>query len=280
MFVLLKADCLLHSQEGKDAWKAVYNEGNRDAVIFANAPVLEKPSTESFFKIFAQYADMASKFEAAYVGYSFPHYDNFTVTDRFSASGDMVKYSLGDEFLRATFTDNGRAGEGMFSASVVDFKESLYSDRTVADYGLESVDSGYYMAYNIVAITAAKDTFIEWEDLLTECLKTLKYSDIFENNIRGAIERDFFQARCINQNFNQTMDGIMSSWDSRNKSIDIISQKQSDATLGYERVYDTRTKEIYRAAKGFTSSYKGKGYKPVTDDNMYTTPISGYIEKD
>jgi len=27
-------------------------------------------------------------------------------------------------------------------------------------------------------------------------------------------------------------------------------------------------------------SYKGKGYKPVTDDNMYTTPISGYIEKD
>lgn len=55
--------------------------------------------------------------------------------------------------------------------------------------------------------------------------------------------------------------------------------KQSDATLGYERVYDTRTKEIYRAAKGFTSSYKGKGYKPVTDDNMYTTPISGYIEK-
>lgn len=280
MFVLLKADCLLHSQEGKDAWKAVYNEGNRDAVIFANAPVLEKPSPESFFKIFAQYADMASKFEAAYVGYSFPHYDNFTVTDRFSASGDMVKYSLGDEFLRATFTDNGRAGEGMFSASVVDFKESLYSDRTVADYGLESVDSGYYMAYNIVAITAAKDTFIEWEDLLTECLKTLKYSDIFENNIRGAIERDFFQARCINQNFNQTMDGIMSSWDSRNKSIDIISQKQSDATLGYERVYDTRTKEIYRAAKGFTSSYKGKGYKPVTDDNMYTTPISGYIEKD
>ena len=39
-------------------------------------------------------------------------------------------------------------------------------------------------------------------------------------------------------------------------------------------------KTIFRAAKGFTSSYKGKGYKPVTDDNMYTTPISGYIEKD
>ena len=81
----------------------------------------------------------------------------------------------------------------MFSASVVDFKESLYSDRTVADYGLESVDSGYYMAYNIVAITAAKDTFISGRTAHRMLSKTLKYSDIFENNIRGAIERDFFR---------------------------------------------------------------------------------------
>ena len=84
----------------------------------------------------------------------------------------------------------------------------------------------------------------------------------------------------ISQNFNQTMDGFMSSWESRNKSQDIISQKQSDATLGYERVYDTETEEIYRAAEGFTDIYDGKRYQRVTDDNMYTQPISGYIEKE
>lgn len=33
----------------------------------------------------------------------------------------------------------------------------------------------------------------------------------------------------------------------RQNSYDIISQKQSDATLGYEHVYDTETNEIYKA---------------------------------
>jgi hypothetical protein len=71
---------------------------------------------------------------------------------------------------------------------------------------------------------------------------------------------------------------IMDSWEKRNKSYDIISQKQSDATLGYERVYDTETGEVYKAYNGFTDEYKGNRYKSITDD-MYTTKISGYIEK-
>ena len=86
-------------------------------------------------------------------------------------------------------------------------------------------------------------------------------------------------AKQISQNFNATMDGFMASWESRNKSQDIMSQKQSDATLGYERVYDTETGEIYKATNGFSDVYDGKRYQPVTDDNMYTQPISGYIEK-
>ena len=83
----------------------------------------------------------------------------------------------------------------------------------------------------------------------------------------------------ISQNFNETMDAIMSSWESRNRSQDIMSQKQSDATLGYERVYDTETGEIYKATNGFTDAYNGERYQAVTDDNMYAQPISGYIEK-
>lgn len=57
-----------------------------------------------------------------------------------------------------------------------------------------------------------------------------------------------------------------------------MSQKQSDATLGYERVYDTKTNEIYKAYNGFNDEYDGERYKPVTDD-MYLEKTSGYIEK-
>ena len=279
MYILLKAECLLHSQAGKAAYQSLYNMGNTQLALFANAVVLENPSTENFFKIFSAYGDFASKMDTTYAGFTFPRYDNFTVTERFASNSNLKAYSLGEELLRATFTDGGKEGEGMFSASVVDFGSSTISDGTLVGYQLKQADGGYYMAYNIVAITAAKDTFIEWESVLTECMKTLDYSESFVNATNQASNEKVALSKQISQNFNQTMDGFMSSWESRNKSQDIMSQKQSDAILGYERVYDTETNEVYKATNGFTDVYDGKRYKPVTDDNMYTDPISGYIEK-
>ena len=275
MFVLLKADVLLHSQAGKDAWQQNYNMGDTQAALFAKAAVLDNPSTEGFFRIFSQYTAFASEVEPAYSGYAFPRFDNFTVTDRYPSASPMKSSALGDEQLRATFTDNGKEGEGLFAASVVDFGSFAISNGNVVGYQLQAVDGGYYMAYNIVAVTAAKDTFIEWEGVLTDCFKTLQYSDSFVSTTNQASNEKVALAQQISQNFNATMDGFMSSWESRNRSQDIMSQKQSDATLGYERVYDTETGEIYKATNGFTDVYDGKRYKAVTDDNMYAEPIFG-----
>ena len=279
MFVLLKADVLLHSRAGKYAWQQNYNMGNTQAALFAKAAVLENPSTEGFFKIFSQYAAFASEVEPAYSGYAFPRFDNFTVTERYPSTSPLKSSALGDEQLRATFTDNGKDGEGLFAASVVDFGSFMISDGNVVGYQLQAVDGGYYMAYNVVAVTAVKDTFIEWESVLTGCFKTLQYSDSFVSAANQASNEKVALSKQISQNFNATMDGFMTSWEGRNKSQDIMSQKQSDAILGYERVYDTETGEIYKATNGFTDVYDGKRYQPVTDDNMYAEPISGYIEK-
>ncbi len=279
MFVLLKADVLLHSQAGKEAYQQLYNMGNTQMVLFAKAAVLENPSTEGFFQIFPQYAAFVSEVEPSYAGYVFPQFNNFTVTDRYPSTSPMKGSALGDEQLRATFTENGREGEGLFAASVVDFGSTPISGGTLIGYQLQTADGGYYMAYNIMAITAAKDSFIEWESVLADCMKTLQYSDRFVSAANQASNEKVALANQISQNFNATMDGFMASWESRNKSQDIMSQKQSDATLGYERVYDTETGEIYKATNGFTDVYDGKRYQPVTDDNMYAQPISGYIEK-
>lgn len=279
MFILLKAEPLLHCEEGKAAWQYSYNAGSKQNLIFAKAPVLKNPSTEGFFKIFPQYADFISKAEPSYSGYVFPRFENFTVTERYASSNGMKAYAMGDELLRATFKDNGKEGEGLFSASVVDFGAVQIWTGRMNGYMMESADGGYYMVYNIVAVTAAKDTFIEWEGVLTDCFKTLKYSDSFVNAANQASNEKVALAKQISQNFNQTMDGFMSSWESRNISQDIMSQKQSDATLGYERVYDTETGRIYKATNGFTDDYDGKRYQPVTDDSMYAKAVSGYIEK-
>lgn len=280
MFLLLKADILLHSQAGKDAWQQNYNLGNTQAALFAKAPVLANPSTEGFFKIFPQYTAFVSEVEPDYAGYAFPDFDNFTVTDRYPSASSMQSVAIGDELLRADFTDNGKKGEGLFSASVVDFGSYTISGGNVVNYQLQGVDGGYYMAYNIVAVTAVKDTFIEWESVLTDCMKTLQYSDSFINATNQASNEKVALAKQISRNFNATMDAMMSSWENRNRSFDIMSQKQSDAILGYERVYNTDTGEIYKATNGFTDVYDGSRYQSVTDDNMYAQPISGYIEKD
>ncbi len=279
MFVLLKADCLLHSKAGKEAWQSNYEMGNAQAEMMAKAPVLSNPSTEGFFKIFGKYTDFVSDVEPSYAGYEFPRFDNFKVTEKFDSTSNLKSYALGDKILRATFTDGDKNGEGMFAASVVDFGSFTISNGKVVGYQMQTADGGYYMAYNIMAVTAVKDSFIEWEDVLTNCMKTLEYSDSFVSTTNQASNEKVALANQISQNFNQAMDGIMSSWENRSKSQDIMSQKQSDATLGYERVYDTETNEIYKATNGFTDVYDGERYKPVTDDNMYAEPISGYIEK-
>ncbi|MGN0518507.1 MAG: hypothetical protein ACI4II_07265 [Acutalibacteraceae bacterium] len=278
MFIQLKAEPLLHCEEGKAGWQYnCYTLGNAMYAVLADAPVMKNPSTEGFYQIQPQCIDNISR-DTSYAGYTFPRFENFTVTERFASTSGMKAYALSDELLRATFTDNGKEGEGLFSASVVDFGATPVGTGRMNGYLLETVDGGYYMAYNIMAITAVKDTFIEWESLLTKCMKTIKYSDSFVNATTQASNEKVAQAMQFSQNANQIMDGMMSSWESRNKSQDIISQKQSDATLGYERIYDSETNEIYRATNGFSDVYDGNRYQPVTDDNMYTQPISGYIE--
>ena len=83
-------------------------------------------------------------------------------------------------------------------------------------------------------------------------------------------------AMSLRQTLNETSDIIMSSWESINASEDIMRQKQTDAIMGYERVYNTDTGEIYQAPNGFTDYVDDTYYKPVTDD-MYMQPVDGLI---
>ena len=81
------------------------------------------------------------------------------------------------------------------------------------------------------------------------------------------------------QTASEISDMVMSSWENRNTTYDILSQKQSDATLGFERVYDTETGDVYKAYNGFTDDYSGTRFAPVTDD-MYLKATSGEIVRE
>ena len=140
------------------------------------------------------------------------------------------------------------------------------------------VDMLYYMVYDIMAVTAEKDEFIDYKDILLESVNSIEFTDSYVKKTIDDGNSQTKQALALNASIQRAFDSYMSAWESRSKSYDIMSQKQSDATLGYERVYDTENGDIYKAYNGFTDDYDGERYKSITDD-MYSQKTSGYIEK-
>ena len=233
--------------------------------IFAKTSVIATKDTEGFYKIFNDLGTLNNTST-----FTFPTLTDFTVTD------NLGKGSLGGDMLRATFKDaNGKEGEGIFTAYVYDVGSYYVYENIISG---KQIDIQYLNVYDAIFITAPKDELIDWEEVLNTICSSLEFTDTFINGFnqqQDAVLKNFQQIRAIG---NQISDGIMDSWNKRNKSFDIMSQKQSDATLGYERVYDTETNEIYKAYNGFTDDYDGERYKAITDD-MYSQKTSGYIEK-
>lgn len=93
---------------------------------------------------------------------------------------------------------------------------------------------GYYMAYSTTIVSAEKGMFQNWEDILTRSLGSLDYSGSYTSS----------------------------------------AMAQSDATMGFERVMDTETGEIYQTDNGFTDWYDGNRYTAITDD-QYTEAVVG-----
>lgn len=129
-----------------------------------------------------------------------------------------------------------------------------------------------------MAVTAEENSFIDWESILCQCLASIDFTDAFVSNAIAQSNETVANSRQLSQTLSDTSDMIMSSWETRNTSDDIIRQKQSDATLGFERIYDTEKDKIYKATNGWSDKYADDRFKLVTDDSMYTRPIDGYID--
>lgn len=259
-FFNMKSEGYNKSEDAK-IWQQKYYPND----MFAKTSVIATKDTLGFYKIFNDLGTLNNT-----AAFTFPTLTDFTVSE------NLGKGSLGGDMLRATFKDaNGKEGEGIFTAYVYDVGTYYVSENIISG---KQIDIQYLNVYDTIFITTPKDEFIDWEDILNTICSSLNFTDTFINGFnqqQDAVMKNFQQIRAIG---NEISDGIMDSWNKRNTSFDIMSQKQSDATLGYERVYDTETNEIYKAYNGFNDEYDGERYKAVTDD-MYLKKTSGYIEK-
>ena len=257
MFIFgLKLEGFLKSEKARSTFAKLYPDA-----VFSKLSPIDPQTTEGFYKVWNSNAKLANDIDLKYE--YFPYFTDFEVIDT------LGRTNLGGDILRATFkSDSGTAMQGLFTASVYD----------AGSYYMYGVDLAPLNVYNIIMMMAPDEDFINYQEIYDKCLGTLTFSNTFMNGFNNA-EANLVSTVNANQKiYDEMSDMIMDSWEKRNNSYDIISQKQSDATLGYERVYDTETNEVYRAYNGFTDEYKGNRYQSIPDD-MYTSAISGYIVK-
>lgn len=231
------------------------------AAVFGNLAAVDPHNTEGFYKVWAKNASYANKNQLKE--------DFFIVTTDWNTIENLGKTPYGGDILRGTYTSSsGQKLQALVTATVV---ESGIDQ--LLGLNIEPLKS-----YHNIIMHAPDAEFNNWSSILDHSIGSIEFTDAF---MSGFIKEEATELAVVQANakiYNEMSDMIMDSWNKRNNSYDIISQKQSDATLGYERVYDTQTGDVYRAYNGFTDEYSGSRYQVVTDD-MYTSTISGYITK-
>ena len=133
------------------------------------------------------------------------------------------------------------------------------------------------MEFSILSETAPKEEFVDWLPVLDRIFASIAFTEAFHRQRKAAWAQVMGTSRYIMQTADSIRGMIMDSYNRRNATYDVLSQKRSDATLGYERVQDTETGEYYRAENGFTDWYHGTRYRPATEKAAYLSPVSGYI---
>lgn len=220
----------------------------------AKLPAINPQTTDAFYRAYTQSFNLSQSL----LPFKVPVIKNFKPVQT------LGKNTTGGSIVRAVYQDEkGKQMEGIFTVTL---KEVAVPPVVLLN------------AYNTIFFTAPAGELIDWMPILNKCVGSINFSDTFINGYYREQGQVVANARAVQAICNQTSDIITSGWNERQKTYDILSQKRSDATMGYERVVDTDTGEIYKATNGFTDhDWHGK-YEPITDD-MYNLPTAGYIEK-
>jgi hypothetical protein len=266
----------LKSNAGKDAWATYLKYGGYGgAQVFADALVLAPATTEQFFYTFNDYTSYAAKYG---VVHNFPIFGELEIMESTPRNSPIAANCADDSIVRVLFTQNDVPCEGLFAAGVADAMTSYMYD----------VDAGYYVMYFITGISAPADELYLLQDELSESLSSFQYAESYIQQGVRRIDEGTKLALEIGKMLSQSADAYNQAWHNRQRPIDALSQKRSDARLGYDRLYDTETGDIYRADLGFydkydlhRDEYANPHLQLIPDDgyDLYGKGIQGYIYK-
>ena len=196
--------------------------------------------------------------------------ENFTVVSSCLPSNyQQIQAILGADgvldyaSLYATFRENGREGEGVYSAMIGKSQDVYYNGY---NYGMWTINLLY-------GEWAPLGELKNWQPIIAQSSKTFQFTQEYYQEAAYVLGGS--TPSSINDN-----DVVMEAFEERSLSDTIIQEKRSDMIGEYERVYDNESGKIYRAYNGFLDDL-GAGqsrFTPITDP-QYAEGYSGWIEK-
>ena len=228
--------------------------------LFADAPALEELTLDCFLAHEDEMREYGKKY--AYTGMMldyevFPALRDVEVLQRFPSQKPCPPTCYDNAVARIAFnSESGEACEGMVTAQPTRIGASLY---------MSGVDVNPDIVYDFMGFLAPQGELIELEGVLNRCLGSFTFDEEFIRQSLQAAEDEAEIVRQMAAGMQAACDSCNAAWESRQTSYDILSQQRSDATLGYERLYDSETGEVYRAESGFWDDYS-------LDPNAYSNP--------
>jgi len=177
---------------------------------------------------------------------------------------DKPTYATDGKLVRAEFQQSGKFGEGYFYIITVE----------------DSIGLGYGVMF--IGITAPVGLL----DLIVPSLKkSLESYTISQEYTVACIQAQNKAVAGIleaGKILNESSDTIMDVWENKLESEQRMSEKGSDAILGYSRLYNPDTDEVYEVTPEFYDHYQVHGdelemnyLEELSDDKWSYAPLNG-----
>lgn len=262
----------LKSEEAHDFWRSYYPDS-----IYAACPVLSTATVSEFYTKWNDYIDWLS---GQGVQAAVMKFKDIDIVETHPLEDFLADYSLDSTVVRShlMLESSNLPCEGLLSGAVVN----------LGSYYEAGIDLSELMVYNVSGIIAPADEFTQLQEVLASCLGSFTFT---ESYARSYIQQSQEATKTILDNaraMQAACDSYNDAWHSRQPVNDAISQKESDSTLGYDRLYDEDTGEIYRAEIGWYDSYdlhRSEYSRPNihkledNDYDRYSKSVDHYIYK-
>ena len=248
VFMFLKLEPFLKSQAAKNMYRQLSGSFGGSYSLFADAPVLKSLTLAGVLDAIPDTISFARKYrDAGAINPAiFPDIRNVTILEKTPSTLPAPASCTENSIARISYQDaDGHSCEGLVTAQPVD----------TMHYDLYGVDGWPCTVYLLMGVTAPMGELAELEPVLTRCLSSFSFTPEYVKKAVNLSTEEMQTLLGIGRQMDNARSAMNIAWERRQATYDILSQKNSDAILGYDRLYDSETGEIYRAESGFYDSY-------------------------